>query len=167
MSTNSIIAIERVLVHEGGYVNDPEDPGGETNWGITVKVARDSGFHADMETMNKNEAILIYRRAYWNRMRCDEMPFAVAFQVFDAGVNHGIHRSIQWLQRECGATVDGVIGPQTLERIVATDPVRLIMGFNATRITFYTNLDHFNRFGRGWMNRMSGNLRYAWQDLLI
>lgn len=163
--TTTSEAIERVLVHEGGYVNDPKDPGGATNFGITEKVARENGYHFDMRYMTKEVAIDIYKKEYWDKCRCDDMPFAVAFQVFDAAVNHGVRNASQWIQRECGASPDGIIGNQTIKAINSSDPVRLILGFQATRINFYTNLSHFDRFGRGWMRRMAGNLRYAWQDL--
>lgn len=81
--------IERVLSHEGGYANHPKDPGGETNWGITKRTAQANGYNGSMRAMTREQAISIYRKAFWERYRADQMPEAVAFQFFDACVNHG------------------------------------------------------------------------------
>jgi len=162
---NAREAIERVLVHEGGYVNHPKDPGKATNLGITEAVARENGYHGDMRYLTKDVAIDIYKKQYWDKCRCDDMPIALAFQVFDAAVNHGVRNASQWIQREAGASPDGVIGNQTIAAIAQHDVSQLVFGFMATRVNFYTNLPTFNSFGRGWMRRMAGNLRYAKQDL--
>jgi lysozyme family protein len=159
------VAVDRVLGHEGGYVNHPEDPGGETNWGITIGTARENGYHADMRSMNRNEAIVIYKRAFWTRNRCDEMPFAVAFQVFDGCVNHGAGNASRWLQKAIGAVADGVIGKETIAKTNAADPVKVVFNMMAERMTFYTAIKQWDHFGRGWINRMAGNARYAAIDL--
>ena len=89
MSTKFNQFIERVLSHEGGYVNHPKDPGGETNWGITKRTAQANGYNGSMRAMTREQAIGIYRQAFWERYHADQMPEAVAFQFFDACVNHG------------------------------------------------------------------------------
>lgn len=107
-------AFDRLLGHEGGYVNDPRDPGGETNWGITVAVARREGYQGPMRDLSRDTAKAIYRRKYWNAVRADELPDSVRFDVFDAAVNHGPVQAAKWLQRTVGTTADGVIGAQTV-----------------------------------------------------
>ncbi len=73
--------IERVLSHEGGYVNHPQDPGGETNWGITKRSAQATGYNGSMRAMTREQSISIYREAFWERYRADQMPEAVAFHL--------------------------------------------------------------------------------------
>ncbi len=156
--------IERVLAHEGGYVDHPADPGGATNWGITERVARAHGYKGHMRNLTRAQAISIYRADYWNRVRGDQLPPAIAFQVFDAAVNHGAGNAIRWLQRAAGVADDGQLGPVTLAAIMRACPVDLVLSFNAIRLDFYTSLSTFGTFGRGWTRRVAGNLRLAVQD---
>jgi lysozyme family protein len=159
------VAVERVLGHEGGYANLAHDRGGETNWGITIGTARENGYHGDMKSMNRNEAIVIYKRQFWTRNRCDEMPFAIAFQFFDGCVNHGARNPSVWLQKAVGATPDGIVGKDTLAKVNASDPVQTVFKMMAERLTFYTAIPEWKHFGAGWTNRMAGNARYAAIDL--
>lgn len=152
--------IGRVLSHEGGYVNDPKDPGGETQWGIS----KQSYPNVDIRSLKREQAIELYRRDFWQRVQGDKLPAAVAFQVLDAAVNHGIGNAVRWMQRAAGVADDGVIGPRTLAAISATSPADLVLLFNAERLDFYAKLGTFDRFGRGWTRRVAGNLRFAAQD---
>lgn len=152
--------IDRVLAHEGGYVNHPSDPGGETNWGISKRAYP----KVDIKNLTRVQAIAIYRRDYWDRVHGDSLPAAAAFQVFDAAVNHGVGRAIQWLQEAVGAAPDGVIGPATLAAINRTSAADLVLRFNALRLEFYANLNTFKDFGKGWTRRVAGNLRIASED---
>lgn len=163
--SNFNVAVDRVLGHEGGYVNHPADPGGETNWGITIGTARENGYMGDMKAMTRNDAVQIYKRAFWDKNLCDQMPFAVAFQVFDGCVNHGAGNAARWLQRAVGASVDGAIGKETIAKTNAADPTAVVFKMMAERMTFYTALGTWEHFGRGWINRMAGNARYAAIDL--
>lgn len=92
-------AFERLIGHEGGYVNHPEDPGGETNWGVTLRTAREAGYTGSMRDLTRDQAKEIYRTAYWGRAQAEQYDGAIAFQVFDAAVNHGIGQAIRFLQR--------------------------------------------------------------------
>ncbi|XXQ68937.1 glycoside hydrolase family 108 protein [Neisseriaceae bacterium B1] len=157
--------IERVLSHEGGYVNHPRDPGGETNWGITKRTAMANGYTGDMRTMAREQAIEIYRKAFWERYQCDKLPTALAFQYFDACVNHGAKHAAKFLQRACGAAADGVVGEQTLTAVAQQSDRDLTLKFHAERTRFYTNLSTFDTFGKGWMRRQADNLVYAAMDL--
>ncbi|WP_442596281.1 glycoside hydrolase family 108 protein [Parapusillimonas sp. JC17] len=158
------IAFERLIGHEGGYVNHPDDRGGETNWGITLRTAREAGYTGSMRDLTREQAREIYRVAYWQRARCDEFDGAIAFQVFDAAVNHGIGNSIRFLQRAAGVADDGAIGPVTMaaaQRMTVTD---VLARFNAARLEFYTKLSTWPSFGKGWARRVAGNLNYGADD---
>ena len=152
--------VERVLVHEGGYVNDPRDPGQETRWGISKRAYP----HLDIRNLTRAQAIDIYRRDFWQRVRGDELPREFAFQALDAAVNHGIGNAVRWMQRAAGVADDGVIGPVTLAAVQRAQPADLVLRFNAERLRFYAKLTTFSTFGRGWVNRVAGNLDHAAAD---
>lgn len=158
MSQNFDRAFTDLLGHEGGYVNNPADPGGETNWGITVAVARENGYVGAMKDMDQSVAKTIYARKYW-LPEFESLPYAVAFQVFDAAVNSGVGQSVRWLQRAVGVADDGQFGPVTLSAVRAIDPTKLVMFFNAERLLFMTNLSTWSSFGKGWARRISANLK--------
>ncbi|GAA0532500.1 glycoside hydrolase family 108 protein [Pigmentiphaga daeguensis] len=157
-------AFERLIGHEGGYTNHPDDPGGETNWGITLRAAREAGYTGDMRSLTREQAKEIYRVAYWGRARADQYDGAIAFQVFDAAVNHGIGNAIRFLQRAAGVADDGAVGPMTLGAIKAMPVTDVLARFNAERLEFYTKLSTWPTFGKGWARRIVGNLRYAAED---
>jgi lysozyme family protein len=154
-------AIERVLAHEGGFVDNPDDPGGKTRWGISQRTYP----HLDIATLTRTQAIALYRRDAWTPIRGDALPEAVAFQVLDAAVNHGVLRAVGWLQQTLGVRVDGVVGPATRAAAADADPIALILAYNAARLEFYARLRTFPTFGRGWTRRIAANLRFAAQDL--
>ena len=155
---------DRLIGHEGGYVNDPRDPGGETNWGITKRTAMANGYTGNMKTMTRQQAYEIYRRAFWLRYNCEQMPDAVAYQFFDAAVNHGLGNASRMLQRAVGVLDDGIIGKYSLEAINRNPISDTLMVLNGERLNFYTRLENFDRFGKGWVNRVAQNLRYGAQD---
>ena len=155
---------DRLIGHEGGYVNDPRDPGGETNWGVTKRTAQANGYTGSMKTMTRQQAYEIYRRAFWLRYNCEQMPDAVAYQFFDAAVNHGFGNASRMLQRAVGVLDDGIIGKYSLEAINRNPISDTLMVLNGERLNFYTRLKNFDRFGKGWGNRVAQNLRYGAQD---
>ena len=155
---------DRLIGHEGGYVNDPRDPGGETNWGITKRTAQANGYLGNMRAMTRDQAFKIYYSAFWVRYQCDKMPEAVAFQFFDAAVNHGFGNASRMLQRAVGVADDGVIGSRTIATIKQTAISDVIMRLNAERLEFYCKLDNFTSFGKGWVRRVAGNLKYGAMD---
>ena len=150
-------AFDRLMGHEGGYVNDERDPGGETNWGISKR----SYPHLDIANLSRKEAKDIYRRDFWERANADQFDGAVAFQVFDAAVNSGIATAIRLLQRAVGVADDGIVGPRTLAAIKALPPSSVIARLNAERLDFLTSLPTWKTFGRGWARRVADNLRYG------
>lgn len=164
MSNKFQTFINRVLSHEGGYVNDPRDAGGETNFGITKRTAKENGYTGDMHVLNREQAIAIYRKAFWERYRCNELPESVAFQFFDICINHGYGNGARMLQRAAGVADDGIVGDLTIKAIKKLPENDLLLRLNAERIRFFTKLSTFNTFGRGWMRRVADNLYHASND---
>lgn len=159
------VAFDRLIGHEGGYVNHPNDPGGETMWGVTIAVARANGYTGPMYELPRDKAKAIYHTQYWDKVKADSMPFPVAFQVFDAAVNHGTGHAAKFLQRAAGVVDDGVIGPKTIAAVNERGAAGMLLLFNAEREQFYTNLPTWPSFGKGWSRRVVTNLRYAAGDL--
>ncbi|NBH76205.1 glycoside hydrolase family 108 protein [Rodentibacter pneumotropicus] len=155
---------DRLIGHEGGYVNDPRDPGGETNWGITKHTARENGYVGSMRAMTREQAFKIYHSAFWVRYQCEKMPSAVAYQFFDSAVNHGLGNASRMLQRAVNVADDGVIGNFTLAAIKKMAVSDVIMRLNAERLEFYCKLSTFAKFGKGWVRRVAGNLKYGAMD---
>jgi len=147
-------AFKVLIGHEGGYVNDPRDPGGETKYGICKRAYPDE----DIKNLTLERAKALYHRDYWDVIHADELPKHVRFAVFDAAVNSGVRAAIQWLQRAVGVKDDGVIGHKTLSAVVAMEPYKLAARFNGVRLKFLTELQTFNTFGRGWARRVAENL---------
>ncbi len=154
------VAINRLLAHEGGYIWHKSDPGGETNWGISKRAYP----KINIKTLTRDQAAAIYRRDYWNAVKGDELPPAVAFQAFDSAVNHGQGQAIRWLQRAVGVADDGKFGPVTLGAVKCANAADLILKFNAERLLFYCNLSTFGTFGKGWVRRVAANLKHASED---
>jgi lysozyme family protein len=150
-------AFAELIDNEGGYSNNPNDPGGETNWGITVAVARAHGYTGAMQDMTINYAKTIYAQAYW-LSAFDTLAYPVAFQLFDASVNSGLSQVVRWLQRALGVSDDGIFGNITLAAAQAMDPLKLVLLFNANRLNFMTQLSTWPTFGKGWARRIANNL---------
>lgn len=149
-------AFDALLGHEGGYSNHPDDPGGETMWGVTARVARGYGYRGDMRSLPREVAKDIYRRLYWAPLGLDQFDPRVSFQVFDANVNGG--KPVLWMQQAAGTVADGVLGPATMRAVAACDPGAFCRRFNAARLTYLTNLKTWPTFGRGWARRVAINL---------
>lgn len=151
-------AFERLLGHEGGFVDHPEDPGGATRWGITQRIARKHGYTGDMRNFPVEEARRIARAEYWDKVRADDVPDALRFDLFDGAYNSGPPQAIKWLQRAAGADDDGMIGPKTLTAVRAANPHLLAKRYNGHRLQFMTDLKTWPTFGRGWARRIAANL---------
>lgn len=152
--------IDRILGHEGGYVNDPADPGGETNWGISKRAYPS----VDIRALTKDQAIEIYHKDYWTPLRLEGFADGVAYQLLDSAVNSGIGQSIRFVQRAVGVADDGVAGPVTLSALAGADESDMIMLFLAERLEFMTKLKNWPNHGKGWARRIAQNLRYGAQD---
>jgi uncharacterized protein (TIGR02594 family) len=152
-------ALKRVLAHEGGYTNHPSDPGGPTNWGITIQDARKywkaRATAADVQAMPVAVAKDIYRTRYAAPLRYDELPAGVDYAVLDYGINSGIARSAKVLQRIVGVEADGEIGDVTLAAVRARDPKVLVAAICDERMAFLQGLKTWPTFGRGWGRRVA------------
>lgn len=160
MSDHFNEVINRILSHEGGYVNHPDDPGGETKWGI----AKRSYPHLNIKALTRDEAIELYRKDFWNPLQGWTFDEAVSFQLLDAAINHGMGNAIRFVQRAVGVADDGHVGPVTLRAIKATSQCDLLLGISAERLEFFTKLSTWSTFGRGWARRVAQNLRYGMVD---
>lgn len=150
-------AFERLIGHEGGYVNDPRDPGGETKFGISKR----SYPAEDIKGLTLERAKAIYRRDFWGAAGCDAVPGAMKFDLFDMAVNSGPVTAIKTLQRSAGVTPDGLLGPITLQALNSTPAPRLVARFNGHRLDFMTDLKTWSVFGKGWAKRVASNLKEA------
>lgn len=153
-------AFDRLMGHEGGYVNRADDPGGETNWGISKR----SYPNEDIKNLTREQAKVIYLRDFWTRGQMDQMDPAIAFQVFDCAVHSGIDTAIRLLQRAAGVADDGHLGPISLAAIKNRGVNDMLMLFIAERMDFQTRLSNWPAAGKGWTRRNANDLRFAAQD---
>ena len=151
-------AFTYVIGNEGGYSNNPADPGGETMYGVTKRVAAQHGYTGEMKDLTLEQARAIAKAGYWDTVRGDEMPYDVAEQVFDASYNSGPSQAIKWLQAAVDATVDGIFGSGTMAAVQAATPAVLIARFNGYRLDFLASLSTWQTFGKGWARRIVRNL---------
>jgi len=149
-------AFTALIGNEGGYSNNPADPGGETMWGITKRVAQANGYVGEMRDLPLSTAKNIAKSQYWDKFMCDQFDPRIGFQVFDAAYNGG--HPAQWLQQAAGINADGVIGAQTVAAVRSTDPLKIVMRFVSYRLKYLGNLSSWANFGHGWANRIADNL---------
>ncbi|NML32974.1 glycoside hydrolase family 108 protein [Paraburkholderia antibiotica] len=149
-------AFTALIGNEGGYSNNPRDPGGETMWGITARVARANGYAGAMKALPLQTAKAIAKREYWDPLCLDQFDARIAFQMFDANYNGG--PTVRWAQQASGVPVDGKISPRTIDAIRATDPVEFCLRFLAYRLKYLTGLRAWPTFGRGWSGRIASNM---------
>lgn len=138
-----------IFSHEGGYVNDPRDPGGETRYGISKRAYP----NIDIRELKREDAAKIYKRDYWDKVRGDSLPFGVALAVFDFAVNAGVDRSIKLLQRCVDVKQDGKFGDVTLAAVLAHNKHALMEELATGRIMYYSGLATFKTYGAGWTRR--------------
>ena len=152
-------SLEVILHHEGGYVNHPKDPGGETNMCVTKRVYEDFGGTKDMKELTKEDVEPIYKKNYWDRVKGDDLPEGLDLMIFDFAVNAGTGRAAKFIQRLVNTTVDGGIGPNTLgkikEYVVTYGIEETITSYALMRQNYYESLSTFDTFGRGWTRRVS------------
>jgi lysozyme family protein len=149
-------AFDFLIGNEGGYSNNPADPGGETNWGISK---RSYPRLVDIKHLTKDEAKAIYLCDFWDRI--PGISEAVKFQMFDAAVNHGSDNAVRMLQRAVGVTQDGEWGKVSAAAYIKLSEQQTLMRFIAARIEFMTSLKKWDEFGKGWTRRIANNLRIA------
>lgn len=155
-------ACAAVLRYEGGFSDDPADPGNWTGGAVNVGVCRGTkwGISAaayptlDIVDLTEDDAQNIYRQRYWNAVSGDRLPSTLAVLVFDAAVNLGVSRAIRLLQNTVGSEPDGLLGPETLAAISAADPPTVCVEFHARRLLFMVGLPSWKTFGSGWARRL-------------
>ena len=157
-------AFKVVVGHEGGFTDDPRDPGNwtggatgqgalrGTRWGISAA----SYPTLDIARLTLEDARAIYRRDYWDRVSGDHLPPPLALLVFDAAVNNGVGRAVRWLQGALGTASDGAVGPVTLAAVEAQAGrgAPLCAEFQARRLSFMAGLPTWRLFGTGWSRRL-------------
>lgn len=157
-------AFEIVLGHEKGFVNHPADPGKATKYGITMgtlaRWRKRPVSVADVKALTVDEAKAIYKAWYWDAVRGDELPHAMAVELFDAAVNHGPRQAVLWAQRALRKPVaaDGQLGPITLAALQQANQNAWRRRFNGHRLQFFSDRKIWPTFGRGWARRVSANL---------
>ena len=165
MQSNYDKCLETILHHEGGYVNHPKDPGGETNLGVTKRVYEEHGGTKDMKDLIVEDVAPIYKKGYWDKMKGDELPSGLDLCVFDFGVNAGPGRAAKYLQTMIGTVADGGIGPNTLaklkEYVDENGIEKCIKDYQSERQKYYEKLSTFATFGRGWTRRVDETTELA------
>lgn len=161
-------AFARLIHSEGGYTDDPKDPG---NWtggrqgvgqllGTKYGIAANTYPDVDIKGLTLEKAKAIYHRDWWLRLRADDMDGAIAYQVWDFAVNAGMETAKRALQRAVGVADDGQIGNISVKAIQSMTVTDVIARFNAERLNHYTRLSTWLTFGKGWSNRVAEQLRY-------
>jgi lysozyme family protein len=158
--SNFDIVFDRLMGNEGGYVNDPADPGGETNWGISKR----SYPNVDIKNLTREQAKAIYLRDFWQPLDGDQLYDGVAFQLFDFAVNSGISTAIRAFQRALDVADDGHFGPHSLAAAQDLPEWKQIMRLLAERLDFMRKLKSWKDFGAGWAGRIADDLRYGAVD---
>lgn len=173
MSNKFDRAVEVVLRHEGGFVDNVKDAGGATNFGISLRYARTLGSLLDLDgdgdvdkddiiLITKDKAKVVYRGWFWRDVRGDELPPGIDLTVFDYAVNSGAGRAIKALQDAVGVEADGVFGPATMRAVQATDATEVINKINDGRLEFLKRAKNtktgallWPTYGRGWTRRVN------------
>lgn len=158
-------AFSRVIMIEGGYVNDPTDRGGETNYGISKRAFP----NVDIKNLTLEQAKDIYRKHYWDKMLADSFPQAIAEELFDTAVNMGVGAASKMLQRGLNLlnrngrnfpdlVVDGIIGKKTINAFLAVDNDILLKVLNGLQFMRYVEITERDpsqeKFFNGWMRRV-------------
>ena len=158
MQGNYEACLDLVLKSEGGFVNNPSDPGGMTNLGVTKRVWEEyTGHEADekiMRSLTPEKVASLYEQRYWRPTYCEVLPRGLDLLIFSMGINAGTGRSVKLLQSSIGRVADGVIGPRTMELIKSANVADLINKFSQTRRQYYESLKTFPIFGKGWLARV-------------
>ena len=159
MKENWDACFSMVLKHEGGFVNHPKDPGGMTNLGVT-KAAWEAWLvrtvtESDMRALTPEKVKPFYKAMYWDKIKGDQLPAGVDYAAYDLAVNSGVGRAAKYLQKIAGVTVDGAIGPRSMEAIQKCDAEDVVDEICNMRMTFLEGLGTFETFGKGWTIRVN------------
>jgi len=159
MNGNFEECLALVLKSEGGFVNNPSDPGGMTNLGVT-KVTYEGYVNrhvdeAEMRSLTPDLVAPLYKKMYWDRIKGDDLPVGVDYCLFDLAVNSGVGKAGKLLQMALDLPADGIIGPLTLRALQNRDPHEIVEQICEERIAFLQSLGTWNTFGKGWGRRVA------------
>lgn len=155
-----------LIEREKGFTKDPKDRGnwtsgvvghGElkgTKYGISAMTYPE----LDIQNLTLDKAKSIYKKDWWDKMRLDELPTSIHYDLFDTAVNSGISRAIKLLQKTVGITEDGIIGPNTIKAVLSYNQSKLSPSFNAYRLLFMTDIPTWEQYGKGWARRIAKNI---------
>ena len=156
-------AFEKLLGHEGGYTDNPKDPGNWTGGKVSVGQLKGTKFgiaantypDLDIKNLTVEQAKAIYRRDFWDRVRADELPPRIRYAMFDATVNSGPGQAVRWLQRAVNVADDGKLGPITLRAAKSADQEQVLRRMLSQRLRFMASLSTWPAFSRGWARRIA------------
>lgn len=173
MQHNFELAFGRTLRHEGGWVNDPDDNGGETNYGITHTTydayrKRKGLAKQSVRFITMQEVREIKKTQYWDKVNGDRLPAAIDFLAYDYAIHSGVVKASKDLQRSLGFTgkdVDGIIGLNTIAAVSKANLSKLVEDYSARRLTFLRGLADWPKYKIGWTKRIQENIELALGDL--
>lgn len=165
-------AFDRLIGHEGGFSDDPKDPGNWTGGRVNVGELKGTKFgiaantygDLDIKNLTLEDAKAIYLRDWWLKAGADQLDPAIVYQMWDFSVNAGMESAKRALQRAVGVADDGSIGPLTIRAVRAMDKNDVLLRFNAQRLRYYTALSTWATYGKSWTNRVAGNLEFSAED---
>ena len=165
-------AFERVFDNEGEFQNSSHDRGNWTSGTIGIGdllgtkygISAMSYPHLDIENLTLVDAREIYKRDWWDALAMESFRPAIQYQMFDAAINHGMHRATLFLQHAINTKADGVIGPKTKKAAFKMNLNDILMNFLAERLIFMTDISSWEVFGKGWARRIAHNLKHAAED---
>jgi lysozyme family protein len=159
MKENFENCFSMVIKSEGGFVNNPKDPGGMTNLGVTRSAweafLNRSVTEAEMRKLTPADVKGFYKAMYWDKIKGDQLPSGVDYAAYDLAVNSGVGRAAKYLQDIAGVPADGIIGPKSIEAILACDPHQMADALCDMRLDFLKRLPTFETFGKGWSIRVA------------
>lgn len=165
-------AFDRVFTNEGGFQDDPQDRGNWTSGIVGVGELKGTKFGLaamtyptlDIRNLTLEQAKVIYKRDWWDKLGMEQFRPAMQYQMFDAAINHGIYNATRILQYAIGTKSDGIIGPKTRAAASNMELNDLLMCFLAERLVFMTDIRTWDRYGKGWARRIAHNLQLASRD---
>lgn len=170
MDRNFARALPLVLKHEGGFANNPNDPGGATNKGVTIGTFRayvkPGGTVEDLRNITNQQVATVYYRHYWAKVNAQALPSGIDYAVFDFAVNSGPNRAVKYLQAVLRVEVDGRVGPKTIAAAEKADARDVINALCSARLDFLKRITNkgkrmWDTFGKGWERRVSDVRRDA------
>jgi lysozyme family protein len=163
---------KRLMLNEGGFTDDPKDPGNWTGGRVNVGNLQGTNFglasntypDLDLKNITQDQAKAVYYRDWWLKLGADDLELAITWQLWDTAVNSGMGNAKRILQRAANVADDGQIGPLSIRAIRSMDRNDLLLRFNGFRIRHFTSLSTWATYGKGWMNRVIGMLFNAAED---